>query len=90
MWREGLGAYSIIMNDKKGYSNHPAVVEFKPRPDKLWERLRLVRKEAIKRGYNFKELPEPPSRPYRGACTLWQSLEEQKEVLRSKKCDCNV
>ncbi|MHA2330232.1 MAG: pyrimidine dimer DNA glycosylase/endonuclease V, partial [Candidatus Hodarchaeales archaeon] len=24
VWREGLGAYSIITNNKKGYSKHPA------------------------------------------------------------------
>ncbi len=93
MWREGLGAYSIIVNGKKGYRNHPAVKEFEGCPNLLAERLQAVRGEMIRRGYHPKEGPEVDGgrveeerRRYRE----WQSLEEQVERLREKGCECEV
>lgn len=58
MWREGLGCYKILTEDKKGYRNHPAVKEFEGKIEQLWLRLHAVRREAEGRGYNFKDLPE--------------------------------
>ncbi len=48
MWREGLGIYSILSNNKKGYRNHPAVKEFEDSLGVLWFRLYAVRREMIK------------------------------------------
>lgn len=89
MWREGLGMLSILTENKQGYRNHPATKEFEGRPWALWVRLRKVREEMVKRGYKPKSLPlingmSGPSNQ------LWQTLEEQIEVLKSKKCRCNV
>ncbi len=89
MWREGLGAYKIIIENKKGYRNHPAVKEFENNPADLYERLRLVREEMLARGYHPKELPAIiVCKP--GLTKPWQSLEEQIEVLRGKKCKCQI
>jgi hypothetical protein len=93
-WREGLGAYSIITENKKGYSQHPAVKEFEGYPVALLWRLFKVRNEMIFRGYKPKELPK---REYHGEdfCGIiepepWQTLEQQIEILKSKKCQCNI
>ena len=90
VWREGLGCYSIIVNDKEGYSKHPAVVEFKNRPQTLYNRLRLIRNEMLKRGYKPKALPEPLLISVNGKIKQWQSLKEQIEILQSKKCNCKI
>lgn len=89
MWREGLGAYSIITNNKKGYRNHPAVKEFENNHLELKNRLWAVRQEMLKRGYNPKPLPDARMR-CDGKVIPWQTLEEQIEIIKYKKCDCKV
>lgn len=91
VWRESLGAYKIITEDKKGYRNHPAVKEFENAPLSLHFRLFRIREEILNRGYNPKEMPpvyyiqipEQPPIP-------WQTLDQQIEILKAKGCDCNV
>lgn len=56
MWREGLGCYKILTENKKGYRNHPAVKEFEDKIEQLWLRLNAIRSEMIKRGYKPKDL----------------------------------
>lgn len=98
MWREGLGAYKIITENKKGYRNHPAVKEFEDCPDELFKRLQAIRKEMIRRGYKPKEIEEKliikgimtgniyiPNKP-----KPWQTLKQQIEVLKSKNCKCKI
>ena len=87
-WREGLGAYSIIVNDKQGYRNHPAVQEFAECPQALHDRLILIRDVMKRRGYNPK--PLPPRVDGAGQVNEWQSLNEQMEALRAKGCECNL
>jgi hypothetical protein len=89
MWREGLGAYKILTEGKKGYSNHPAVKEFSENHLELKNRLWLVRQEMLKRGYHPKPLPDARMK-YGGEVKEWQTLEEQIEVLRAKGCKCNI
>ena len=95
LWREGLGAYSIITNHKKGYSNHPAVKEFEKCPMHLIERLAYVREEMLSRGYKPKPMPDFKGEMFdwldeEKFYKPWQTLEEQIEVLRNKKCDCQL
>lgn len=89
MWREGLGAYKIITEGKKGYSNHPAVLEFKDNALELKNRLWAVRQEMLRRGYHPKPLPDAPM-THEGIVTPWQTLEEQVAVLKAKGCKCNI
>lgn len=96
-WREGLGAYAIITGttitkNGAGYRNHPAVKEFEKCHCVLWARLCLIREEMLARSYQPKDLP-----PFQciDVCqeqkyVPWQTLEEQIEVLRSKKCNCKI
>lgn len=86
MWREGLGAYKVITENKKGYRNHPAVKEFEDNALELKNRLYFVRKEMLARGYHPKPLPDAPMT--HGKVKEWQTLEEQIEVLKNKHCQC--
>jgi hypothetical protein len=90
-WREGLGAYKIITENKKGYRNHPAVKEFESNTFELWKRLNYVRKEMINRGYHPHEMPEVllADLTY-GKVKEWQTLSEQIAILKNKKCKCKV
>lgn len=90
MWREGLGAYSIITKGKHGYFNHPAVIEFKNCPNLLWMRLYEVREEMRRRGYKPKALPSTMPMNYTSDYKEWQTLDEQIAILRTKKCECKV
>jgi hypothetical protein len=89
MWREGLGLYSILTNNKSGYENHPQTKEFRGNIAELSNRLLMVRNEMLKRGYNPKEVnfkfPESGNGYIR-----WQSLEDQVEILKEKGCECNI
>lgn len=93
MWREGLGAYKIIAENRTEltYFKHPAVQEFVNFPEVLHQRLALVREEMLNRGYHPKALPESIAN---GNCECeiqeWQSLEQQIEILKTKGCKCNV
>ncbi len=94
VWLETNSIYKIIINNKKGYSMHPATIEWKQCPDKLWDRMKLIREEMLKRGYHPKELPPRP------ADTIfepveWQSVSEQIKRLKEKRstiksCKCKI
>lgn len=91
MWREGLGAYKIITENKKGYSNHPATKEFACAPNALYSVLALVRIEMLKRGYHPKELPAKPQISSNAdKIEPWQSLEYQIDLLNLKACKCRL
>lgn len=93
MWREGLGCYKIITEDKKGYRNHPATQEFENNTTALHWRLNEVRKEMLSRGYHPKELPKLKSNSmamYFGQIKEWQTLEQQIEILKAKNCKCKL
>lgn len=89
-WREALGAYKIITENKKGYRNHPATKEFENGVLSLYTRLNCIREEMIRRGYNPKELPNKPADIHIDYTTPWQTLKEQIKVLKSKGCKCNI
>lgn len=92
LWREGLGCIQIVLNKKKGYSNHPAVKEFQDAPLYLLDRMLKVREEMLKRGYHPKELVSFEFNPKRESeiVKVWQTLEEQIEVLKQKGCKCDI
>ena len=89
MWREGLGMFSILVNNKKSYRNHPATIEFEQNVLELKNRLHAVRQEMLARGYHPKALPDGKM-GCDGKVKEWQTLEEQIEVLKGKGCKCNI
>lgn len=98
LWREGLGCIQIVLNKKKGYSNHPAVKEFQDAPLYLLGRMLRVRHEMLRRGYHPKEIDirQFGLMPYledeftKQKVNEWQTLEEQIEVLKQKGCRCDI
>ena len=91
MWREGLGAYKIIIEGKQGYRNHPATQEYINAPHALYGVLALVRDEMLKRGYHPKEMPvQPQISTNIENIKPWQSIEEQLAILKAKGCKCEV
>lgn len=89
MWREGLGAYKIITENKKGYRNHPATQEFIENPQALYWVLDKVRNEMLKRNYHPKELPKlVVMSPFKKR--EWQTLDEQIAILKTKGCKCKL
>lgn len=90
VWREGLGLYSIIINNKTGYRNHPATKEFANAPWQLIKRLHIIRAEMLKRGYHPKHIIELRSAYLESSVVEWQSLEKQTAILLTKQCRCNI
>lgn len=97
MWREGLGCYKILTENKTGYRNHPAVKEFESCLPALMNRLYKVRKEMLVRGYHPKELPFKYDKTWLAGVIVqnqlikpWQTLDEQIAVLKQKGCTCKV
>lgn len=92
VWREALGCYHIITQNKQGYRNHPATQEFINYPDQLFDRLLLIREEMLHRGYHPKEIQPAHDTdiPDVGIPDEWQTLEEQKTLLKLKQCKCKI
>lgn len=91
--REALCIWSVITNDKKGYSNHPEVLRYKFNLGALWMRHNKIIKEAKNRGYNFKDLPN--WLVYLNMQPIVTYLEpepwdNQIETLKNKKCGCKI
>jgi len=95
MWNESWIAFNGIKENKNGWRTHPARKEFEQCPDRLWDRLQLVKKEADKRGFNFiKPFPQRPRRT-NNKPKEWQTLNEQINVLVEKReliesCNCDI
>lgn len=56
LWREGLLAQAVLRGRTKGYINHPQLIRFREQPCPVGciaEYLRIVRDEAVTRGYHF-------------------------------------
>ena len=56
LWREGLLARAVLMDQTKGYRNHPQLARFKAYADPLAAinyYLEMIASEAIQRGYHF-------------------------------------
>jgi len=84
--RETLCIYSVITNNKKGYSKHPETIRYRNNLSALVYRHRQITKEARKRHYNFKELPN--------SCNILalnhavKSWDNQELSLSLKDCEC--
>ena len=61
--RETLCIWSVITNNKKGYSKHPETVRFRNNLNALVYRHSKLVDEATSRGYHFKDLPNSDDIP---------------------------
>ncbi len=89
--RELHAIWSILVNDKQGYSRHPETMRWKGKLRSLYMRHQKLVKEMRKRGYNHKS-PLPISKAH-GIATqkdFVNSYKEQIQILKSKKCSCDL
>jgi hypothetical protein len=84
--RETLCIWSVITNNKKGYSKHPETVRYRDNLNALVYRHNLLVNEATKRGYNFKHLPNSQAIPLFNIAP--KSWDDQEHSLSLKECDC--
>lgn len=85
--------WSIIVNDRRGYSKHPEVTRWRGKLGALWARHELEKREMLKRGYAHQSPLDARSVPrgQRGGVqnTHLESVAQQKRKLRMKGCDCD-
>ena len=84
--RETLCVWSVITNNKKGYSKHPETVRFRNNLNGLVYRHSKLVDEATSRGYHFKDLPNSDDIPMLNK--MPKSWDDQEESLSKKDCDC--
>lgn len=85
--RELHALYSILLNNKKGYRNHPETKRWVGKLPALKNRHEKLVEEFKKRGYNHKT-PLVNSNGLLNQDKLINTIEEQGKILKDKNCDC--
>lgn len=89
--RELHALWSILINNKTGYSKHPETLRWKGKLKALYLRHEQQVKEMKRRGFNHKSpLNEKFSVGKNMQDDLVDSIEKQKELLRKKGCNCKI
>ncbi len=87
LWREGLLARKVLMNQTKGYKNHPQLIRFKnlDNPvDGINQYLHIVVDEADRRGYSFKRDKLEEAQYKQEILVTTGQIEYEKEHLMNK------
>ena len=88
--RELHAIWSILVNNKKRYSNHPETLRWKGKLKALYLRHKKLVKEMKNRGFNHKS---PLDKNYAIGNSKQKefvdNIEKQIEILKIKNCDCN-
>jgi len=89
--RELHAVWSILTNNKKGYSRHPEVLRWKGKLKALHLRHECLVNEMAKRGYIHKSpLDIKLAKGLYKQKSFVDSYKEQIKNLRAKKCGCRV
>lgn len=89
--RELHAIWTIITKKKSGYSRHPETLRWVGKTKALYKRHEALVTEMTRRGYNHKSPLD--TRLARGSHlqrTFIDTPAKQRQLLRNKKCDCNV
>lgn len=90
--RELHAIWSIIVNQRKGYSRHPEVLRWHGKLGALYLRHEAQKAEMLRRGYTHRSPLSPHEIPrrHRGRTQgiLIEPVSQQKRKLRHKGCDC--
>ncbi|OWZ84988.1 pyrimidine dimer DNA glycosylase/endonuclease V [Natranaerobius trueperi] len=87
--RELHALWNILTQNKKGYRNHPETKRWEGRLKALYDRHEKIVTEMKKRGYNHRsELDETLATGASNQDRFIDSIEEQKQILKRKDCDC--
>lgn len=83
--------WSILINNKKGFSKHPETLRWKGKLKALYLRHERLVKELKKRGYShYSPLDSRLAQGKAQQDEYKDSIEEQIRLLKRKGCDCKV
>ena len=89
--RELHAIWSVLTKNKKGYSKHPETLRWKNKLAALYVRHQELVKEMQGRGYNHKSnLNRKFAAGSKKQNIFVDSHKKQIEILKSKKCSCNI
>lgn len=87
--RELHAIWSILINNKKGYSNHPETLRWKGKLKALYLKHEKIVREMKTRGFNHKS---PLNKDYATGISvqnyLLDSIKDQIKLLKNKNCKC--
>jgi hypothetical protein len=87
--REIHAIWSIITENKKGYSNHPETKRWKGKLKALYNRHEEIVKEMKKRGYVHNNPLEKRLAIGKDKQNVYiDTIEDQMKVLNNKNCNC--
>jgi hypothetical protein len=83
--------WSILVNNKKGFSKHPEILRWKGKLKALYLRHEELVKEMLKRGYKHNSpLDKKLAKGKSIQDIFWQSKKLQMKLLKSKNCGCQL
>ena len=89
--RELHAIWSVLINNKKGYSFHPETLRWKGKLKALYHVHDEIVREMEKRGYNHNSpLDKKFATGNNKQNVFIDSIEEQINIIRLKKCKCKV
>ncbi len=89
--RELHAIWSVLTKCKKGYSRHPETIRWQGRLKALYLRHEELVKEMQARGYNHHSPLNYNLAKGSAKQTIFvNSIKEQIQILRKKKCECSV
>ena len=89
--RELHALWTIITQDKKGYSKHPETLRWRGKLGALYKRHEQQVEEMKKRGYNHLTPLNPRlATGKKIQDELIDTIDEQKIILKKRGCNCNI
>lgn len=89
--RELHAMWSVITNNKKGYSLHPETLRWKGKLKALYSRHEELVFEMIRRGYSHKSpLDKNKATGLSKQDVFVDSPQKQVQILKQKNCDCKI
>jgi hypothetical protein len=89
--RELHAIWSVLVKGKKGYARHPETLRWRGKLKALYRRHDALVQEMAVRGYQHQSpLPERLARGGAVQRVLVASKHAQVEILRMKRCHCDV
>jgi hypothetical protein len=89
--RELHSIWAVITKNKKGYSQHSETKRWRGKLKALYIRHDMQVAEMIKRGYrHFSSLDKKMAKGNSIQPIFVNSIREQKEILKNKRCDCLI
>lgn len=89
--RELHALWSVVSNNKKGYSKHPETLRWQGKLNALYLRHEKIVKEMESRGYSHNSPLDKKLAKGRSVQEIYvHTPEEQREILRLKNCKCRL